>query len=99
MKTCSNCQNQLTGFDGGFGGLPFTCECKVYGETGGRKNCQHFKKRLTVWDLLEEIHRLKEENKQLRICVDEADDLIQSHLSEQSSNYFRNYCKALGVEL
>ena len=26
-KSCSNCRYQLTGWDGGFFGLPLTCEC------------------------------------------------------------------------
>ena len=91
-KSCSNCRNQLTGFDGGFGGLPLTCECKVYGETSGRKNCQHFQEKITKSELYEE-------NKRLRECLDEADDLIQSHLSDISITYWRNYCKALGVDL
>ena len=89
---CSNCRNQLTGFDGGFDGLPVTCECKVYGETRGRKNCQHFKKKITKRELYEE-------NKRLRECLDEADDIITSHLSDISITYWRNYCKTLGVDL
>ena len=53
---CSNCRNQMTGFDGGFFGLPFTCECRIYGETEGRKSCSKFKKKVTKSDLLNKIH-------------------------------------------
>ena len=63
---CSNCRNQMTGWDGGFFGLPFTCECRVYGETEGRKNCSKFKKRVTKSDLLNKIQSLEKENEQLR---------------------------------
>ena len=68
-KSCSNCRNQLTGFDGGFGGLPLTCECKVYGETSGRKNCQHFKKKITKSELYEENKRLRERIKDTEECI------------------------------
>lgn len=63
---CSNCRNQMTGFDGGFFGLPFTCECRIYGETEGRKNCSKFKKRITKSDLLNKIQSLEKENEQLQ---------------------------------
>ena len=63
---CSNCRNQMTGWDGGFLGLPFTCECRIYGETEGRKNCSKFKKRVTKSDLLNKIQSLEKENEQLR---------------------------------
>ena len=72
---CSNCRNQMTGWDGGFFGLPFTCECRIYGETEGRKNCSEFKKRVTKSDLLNKIQSLEKENEQLKkehkIAVDE----------------------------
>lgn len=63
---CSNCRNQMTGWDGGFFGLPLTCECRIYGETEGRKNCSKFKKRITKSDLLNKIQSLENENEQLR---------------------------------
>ena len=63
---CSNCRNQMTGWDGGFFRLPFTCECRIYGETEGRKNCSKFKKRVTKSDLLNKIQSLEKENEQLR---------------------------------
>lgn len=59
---CSNCRNQMTGWDGGFFGLPITCECRIYGVTKGRKGCSEFKKRVTKSDLLNKIQSLKEEN-------------------------------------
>ena len=65
----------MTGWDGGFFGLPFTCECKIYGETEGRKNCSKFKKRVTKSDLLNKIQSLEKENEQLKkeykIAIDE----------------------------
>ena len=72
---CSNCRNQMTGWDGGFFGEPVTCECRIYGETEGRKNCSKFKKRVTKSDLLNKIQSLEKENEQLKeeykIAIDE----------------------------
>lgn len=56
----------MTGWDGGFFGLPFTCECRIYGETENRKNCSDFKKKITKSYLLDKIKELEEENEQLR---------------------------------
>ena len=63
---CSNCRNQMTGWDGGFFGLPLTCECRIYGETEGRKSCSKFKKRITKSDLLNKFQSLEKENEQLQ---------------------------------
>ena len=63
---CSNCRNQMTGWDGGFFGLPLTCECKIYGETEGRKNCSDFEKKITKSYLLDKIKELEKENEQLK---------------------------------
>ena len=63
---CSNCRNQMTGWDGGFFGVPLTCECRIYGETKGRKSCSKFKKRVTKSDLLNKIQSLEKENEQLK---------------------------------
>lgn len=63
---CSNCRNQMTGFDGGFFGLPFTCECRIYGETENRKNCSDFEKKITKSYLLDKIKELEKENEQLK---------------------------------
>lgn len=69
-KSCSNCRNQMTGFDGGFFGLPFTCECRIYGETEGRKNCSDFEKKIQKSYLLDKIKELEKENEQLRKQLD-----------------------------
>ena len=63
---CSNCRNQMTGWDGGFFGEPVTCECKIHGVTKGRKSCSKFKKRVTKSDLLNKIQSLEKENEQLQ---------------------------------
>lgn len=65
-KSCSNCRNQMTGFDGGFFGLPFTCECRIYGEIENRKNCSDFEREITKSYLLDKIKELEKENEQLR---------------------------------
>ena len=59
---CSECIHQMTGWDGGFFGLPFTCGCRIYGETEGRKGCSKFKKRITKSDLLNKIQSLENEH-------------------------------------
>ena len=61
----------MTGWDGGFFGLPFTCECRIYGETEGRKNCSEFKKRVTKSDLLNKIQSLEKENEQLHLAIED----------------------------
>ena len=73
---CSNCRNQMTGWDGGFFGLPFTCECRIYGVTEGRKDCSKFKKRITKSDLLNKIQSLEKENEQLKKARDKSDKFI-----------------------
>ena len=73
---CSNCRNQMTGWDGGFFGLPFTCECRIYGETEGRKNCSKFKKRVTKSDLLNKIQSLEKENEQLQKDVENLQEVV-----------------------
>ncbi len=59
---CSECRHQMTGWDGGFFGLPLTCECRIYGVTEGRKGCSKFKKRITKSDLLNKIQSLENEH-------------------------------------
>lgn len=65
----------MTGWDGGFFGLPFTCECRIYGETENRKNCSYFEKKITKSYLLDKIKELEKENEQLKkeykIAIDE----------------------------
>lgn len=60
----------MTGWDGGFFGLPFTCECRIYGETENRKNCSYFEKKITKSYLLDKIKELEKENEQLRKQLD-----------------------------
>ena len=43
-KDCNNCRYRQTGWDGGFFGLPMTCECYHFGNVENRKNCQKFKR-------------------------------------------------------
>ena len=62
---CSNCRNQMTGWDGGFFGEPVTCECRIHGLTEGRKSCSEFKKRVTKSDLVNKIKELEEEKVEL----------------------------------
>ena len=68
-EDCSNCRNQMTGWDGGFFGLPLTCECRIYGETENRKNCSYFEKKITKSYLLDKIKELEKENEQLKIFL------------------------------
>ena len=66
----------MTGWDGGFFGLPFTCECRIYGVTEGRKSCSKFKKKVTKSDLLNKIQSLEKENEQLKKARDKSDKFI-----------------------
>lgn len=86
---CSNCRNQMTGWDGCFFGEPVTCECRIHGVTEGRKSCSKFKKRVTKSDLLNKIQSLEKENeklqkenndyeKQFRIINDKIDEYIKT---------------------
>lgn len=55
---CGDCRHQVSGFDGGFFGLPTTCECSIFGETENRKSCKRFKRRFpTGFDLLVEFQK------------------------------------------
>ena len=73
---CSNCRNQMTGWDGGFFGEPVTCECRIHGVTKGRKSCSNFEKRVTKSDLLNKIQSLEKENEQLKKARDKSDKFI-----------------------
>lgn len=42
---------------------------------------------------------LEEENQALKKALDEADDLIKSHLNQHWNNQWENYCKNIGVDL
>lgn len=92
-KSCSNCRHQMTGFDGGFFGLPFTCECRIYGETENRKNCSDFEKKITKSYLLDKIKELEKENEQLRkklqsvtMLKDDYEELIESFEKKYGKN-------------
>ena len=67
---CSNCRHQMTGFDGGFFGLPFTCECRIFGETENRKSCPKFQRKITKNDLFDRINELEKENERLQKIID-----------------------------
>ena len=82
----------MTGFDGGFFGLPFTCECRIYGETENRKNCLDFEKKITKSYLLDKIKELEKENKQLK---EEIEPLKQKE--EVLNKIWRVYLKVQGV--
>ena len=63
---CGDCRYQMSGFDGGFFGLPVTCECHIFGETENRKSCSRFEKRMSREDLFERIRLLEKENEKLK---------------------------------
>ena len=67
---CGDCRYQMSGFDGGFFGLPVTCECHIFGETENRKSCSRFEKRMSKGDLFERISLLEKENEELRKELD-----------------------------
>ena len=75
---CSNCRNQMTGWDGGFFGEPVTCECRIYGVTEGRESCSKFEKRVTKSDLLNKIYSLENEIERQRNQI----KLLQKQLSK-----------------
>ena len=85
----------MTGWDGGFFGLPFTCECRIYGETEGRKNCSEFKKRVTKSDLLNKIQSLEKENEQLKKeCKIAVDEMINDYKKlEKENEQLKKECK------
>lgn len=47
---------------------------------------------------LKEINKFKKENEQLKKAIDEADDLIKSHLSAHYNQKWENICEYLGVD-
>ena len=93
-KSCSNCRNQMTGFDGGFFGLPLTCECRIYGEAENRKNCSDFKKKITKSYLLDKIKELEEENEQLKSRIaffEEQEDEFEKYTAQTIQNMIADY--------
>lgn len=86
-EDCSNCRNQMTGWDGGFFGLPFTCECRIYGETENRKNCSYFEKKITKSYLLDKIKELEKENEQLKKeCKIAIDEMVTDYKKLEKEN-------------
>ena len=88
LTSCSDCRYQMSGFDGGFGGLPFTCECRIFGETEDRENCRKFEKKITRNSLFDKIYHLEKENEQLRkdkkvLDEDNTDKQFQIRKQEQ----------------
>lgn len=77
----------MTGWDGGFFGLPFTCECRIYGETENRKNCSYFEKKITKSYLLDKIKELEKENEQLRNELQFYDKIINFFASNPMTKY------------
>ena len=71
--------------------MPFTCECKIYGETEGRKNCSKFKKRVTKSDLLNKIQSLEKENEQLKKELLRIQKTISS-IQKEINNYYNEVC-------
>lgn len=82
-QCCSNCRHQMTGFDGGFFDLPFTCECRIYGETENRKDCPKFKQKITKNYLLNKIMNLEKENEQLR-------QILKDIVASTDETYMKN---------
>ena len=74
---CGDCRFQLTGFDGGFFGLPVTCECRIFGETENRKNCRKFEKKITRAYLFEKIYHLEKENEELKASLERKETLLK----------------------
>lgn len=79
---CGDCRYQMSGFDGGFFGLPVTCECKIFGETENRENCRKFEKKITREYLFEKIRQLEKENEQLRKQIHNIGYAIEKAVSD-----------------
>lgn len=65
-RECCDCRNQMSGFDGGFFGLPLTCECAIYGEVENREECKDFERRITKKCLMDKIRMLESEIEMLK---------------------------------
>ena len=74
---CGDCRYQMSGFDGGFFGLPVTCECRIFGETENRENCRKFEKKITREYLFDKIYQLEKENKQLKASLERKETLLK----------------------
>jgi len=68
---CSSCRHQQTGWDGGFFGLPMTCECAYFGTTENRENCSKFRRPFPKgFDLLVEFQKWFNKNR-TSVCMDQ----------------------------
>ena len=74
---CGNCRHQMSGFDGGFFGLPVTCECRIFGETENRESCRRFEKKITRKSLFEKIRQLEKENEELKASLERKETLLK----------------------
>ena len=80
-KGCSNCRYQQTGWDGGFFGEPMTCECKIFGETENRKNCQKFKRPFpTGFELLMAFREWYNNQRYTAVCMDQRFEIDEDDL-------------------
>ena len=80
---CGDCRYQMSGFDGGFFGLPVTCECRIFGETENRKSCRRFEKKITKDYLFERIMQLEKENDN---CKNDYRELFSNYVALEEKN-------------
>ena len=99
-KCCDNCSNRETGWDGGFFGEPVTCDCRYYGVTENRDNCDKFQRRITISEkvamLTKKIKELQEENKLLKEYINTIFDnrpYICSMLDIEDAKFYCAYKK------
>ena len=83
LTSCGDCKYQRSGFDGGFFGLPVTCECRIFGETKNRKSCSRFEKRMSRSDLFERIRQLEKENDN---CKNDYRELFSNYVALEEKN-------------
>ena len=83
LTSCGDCKYQMSGFDGGFFGLPVTCECRFFGETENRKSCSRFEKKITKDYLFERIRQLEKENDN---CKNDYRELFSDYVALEEKN-------------
>ena len=77
MGECKDCR-YFIGFDGV---NELWTYCNLLGDfKGSKKDCQHFEKKVTRMDLLNEIQELKKENEQLKEVISENEKMLQNYL-------------------
>lgn len=94
---CTNCRHQLGGFDGGFDGEPFTCECRIFGVTENRKDCREWEKKPTIQGLLDENSALESS---VRFFAKRCKELVKENRelkeeNEQLRNMYHNLSRAI----